>query len=247
MGRGLVQPDSDSVQLTHTPIVSMWKPQQQLLPADMVVLDRGESTPVSCCDKDSNSSPRSIWHGSHDQLLVCIDSPDHVTFSEERAESSSSECQNGTSEDDTSMTAEPSFTMKVLSPNSEVRKPIRKSYDQRRGRRRVPIRGDAFKQDLMHTGQSTNGDEGYNHEQESGCDEEEVRVIFPRVDFNSKKRTTRRGKKGEEHSLGTHRRRKLRAFEIRSAMVGEKEYIAGLCILNKSKGKTIGCKLKSQM
>jgi hypothetical protein len=77
------------------------------------------------------------------------------------------------------------------------------------------------------------------------CDKGGVRIIFPRIDFNSNKK--RHPKMGEEQSLDTHRRQKLRACKIRWAMVGEKDYIEGLCILNKSNGKAIGCKMKLQI
>ncbi len=71
---------------------------------------------------------------------------------------------------------------------------------------------------------------------------------FPRIDFRlDRKKRTRRLKKGETDSQSTRRRRKVRENEIKFAMGVEKCYIEGLCMINQSQGKTIACKIKSQI
>ncbi|KAI2507663.1 hypothetical protein MHU86_6756 [Fragilaria crotonensis] len=73
-------------------------------------------------------------------------------------------------------------------------------------------------------------------------------AVFPRVDFRlGQKRRTRRLKKGEGDSQSTRRRRKHRENEIKSVMGIEKCYIEGLCMIDQSQGKTIACKMKSQI
>jgi hypothetical protein len=77
--------------------------------------------------------------------------------------------------------------------------------------------------------------------------EQALTVIFPRIDFHSGNKKTRRSKKGENCSLSTRRRRKIRVNEIKSAMVEEKGYIEGLFMLSKTTGKTVGCEIKSKI
>ena len=71
--------------------------------------------------------------------------------------------------------------------------------------------------------------------------------IFPRIEFHSDTKKTRRVKVGEAGSQSTRRRRKVREREIKSAMVQEQWYIDGLCALSKSQGRSVACKIKSQI
>ena len=116
----------------------------------------------------------------------------------------------------------------------------------RRGRavgRRVSFR-DAFKNCGLNEDGVCEQKGGIN---ENVCDEAVSEVVFPRIDFQVDRKRTRRLKRGEVDSLSTRRRRKLRENEIKSAMVDEKVYIEGLCMLNKSRGNSIACKIKSQI
>ena len=109
--------------------------------------------------------------------------------------------------------------------------------------RRVSFR-DAFKNCGLNEVGVCEQEGGTN---ENACDEAVLEVVFPRIDFQVDRKRTRRLKRGEVDSLSTRRRRKLRENEIKSAMVDEKVYIEGLCMLNKSRGNSIACKIKSQI
>jgi hypothetical protein len=259
--------DSDSVHSEREPIVSTWKPTSNgdetpttnTESPSLMSVSSNEETPIRKDQERTRSS-------SPSNSEISIESLELGAFLQERSRKFSSLETGGksASSDGICITQESSMVAKIL-PKAA----IRKSNSRRKSRPQTDGRRDSFRDAFQNLSaepdvileESEVGEEANiilvaspsktEEESLSSSDEKkEVAMIFPRVEFQTngekgKKRRTRKGR--EEDSLDTRGRRKLRENQIKSTMEGQQCFIEGLCIVNKSRGKTIGGKIKSQV